>query len=193
MSASRPSWLSGEIVDALSALNAPAYVNDRDGRIRWMNARAIELFGDRVGSPFTAPVAPEGESISRLEFAKKVIGTARTSDYETVLVLKSGEHVPAEIHAVSIVEAGRVVGIFGIVDIAEEHLSRPHAVPSELTPRQHQVLVLLARGCSTRQIAELLSLSLATVRNHISALLRALMVNSRIEALIEARRRGLID
>lgn len=190
---SQPTWLRGEIVDALAALNAPAYVNDRAGRIRWMNERAIELFGDRVGSPFTAPVAPEAESASRIEFAKKILGTSRTSDYETILVLKSGEHVQAEIHAVSIVEAGQVVGIFGIVDIDERSRPMPASVPSSLTPRQQEVLLLLARGCSTRQIAEMLSLALATVRNHINALLRALGVSSRIEALIEARRLGLID
>ncbi|MGH3009612.1 MAG: LuxR C-terminal-related transcriptional regulator [Gaiellaceae bacterium] len=189
---SRQTWLGADIGESLAAINAPAYVLDRDGVIRWMNARAIELFGDHRGSAFTAPVASEAESIARLEFTKKMLRTARTSDYETVLLLRSGERVPAEIHSVSIVDGGKVVGIFGIVEIVERGRPR-QSRPSELTPRQHEVLLLLARGCSTRQIAESLGLSIATVRNHVSGLLRALSVNSRIEALIEGRRRGLID
>jgi DNA-binding NarL/FixJ family response regulator len=157
-----------------------------------MNAHAIELFGDHHGSAFAALVASEAESIARLEFTKKMLRTARTSDYETVLLLRSGERVPAEIHAVSMVDGDKVVGIFGIVDIVAQDRP-PRMPPSELTPRQHEVLLLLAHGCSTRQIAESLSLSIATVRNHVSGLLRALGANSRIEALIEGRRRGLID
>ena len=58
---------------------------------------------------------------------------------------------------------------------------------------QHEVLLLLGRGCSTQQIAETLSLSRETVRNHIRGVLRALRVNSRLGALVEGRRRGLLD
>ena len=189
----RPPWLGAEIGDALATINAPAYVLDRDGVIRWMNARAIELFGDHRGSRFTEPVAPEATSTARVEFTKKVLGTSRTSDYETVLVLRSGEHVPAEIHAVAIEDGGRVIGIFGIVNVDEQRRPGSAPVPPELTPRQHEILLLLARGYSTAQIASLLSLSRETVRNHVRGLLRALRVNSRIEALLEARRRRLID
>jgi DNA-binding NarL/FixJ family response regulator len=53
------------------------------------------------------------------------------------------------------------------------------------------VLELLVNGQSTRQIAESLHLSRETIRNHVRDLLRALGVHSRIEALAEARRRGL--
>ncbi len=56
-----------------------------------------------------------------------------------------------------------------------------------LTPRQREVLVLLARGVRARQIAALLTLSETTVRNHIQAILLALGVHSQLEAVARAR------
>jgi PAS domain S-box-containing protein len=62
----------------------------------------------------------------------------------------------------------------------------------ELTRRQQEILGLLDQGLTTRQIAERLVLSTTTVRNHIQAILRALDCHSRLEALAEARRLGLL-
>ena len=187
----QPPSFGGELGQALAEINAPVYILDHDGVIRWMNARAIELLGDHRGAHYLAPIAPEGASASRLAFAKKRLGSARTTDYESVIRLRSGEHVPVEIHAVSIEGGGRFVGIFGIIAIDEERAVR-RTTPATLTPRQSEVLRLLARGYSTTQMAESLGLSRETIRNHIRALLRGLNVNSRIEALAEARRRGLL-
>jgi DNA-binding NarL/FixJ family response regulator len=61
-----------------------------------------------------------------------------------------------------------------------------------LTPRQLEVLTYLADGLSTKQIAERLWLSGATVRNHVSAILAALEAHSRLEAVAQARRLGLL-
>jgi PAS domain S-box-containing protein len=187
-----PSWLGDDFGDALAKIGTPAYVLDRNGIIRWMNARAIELFGDHRGHHFTATVAPEGESASRLAFAQKQLGSTRTTDYETVLRLTSGEHVPVELHAVSIEDDGQFVGIFGIIDFDERHLAR-QAASHTLTPRQYEILRMLDQGYSTAQMAETLTLSRETIRNHVRALLAGLKVSSRVEALAEARRRGLLD
>lgn len=61
-----------------------------------------------------------------------------------------------------------------------------------LSPRQRQVLVLLAEGCGPGAIADRLGLSPATARNHVSAVLRRLGSHSQLEAVAAARRRGLI-
>jgi DNA-binding NarL/FixJ family response regulator len=61
-----------------------------------------------------------------------------------------------------------------------------------ITPRQHEVLELLAEGVAVRGIGERLVLSESTVRNHVRAILRALGVHSMLQAVSEARRRGLI-
>lgn len=187
----KPPSFGGDLGAALAQINTPAYILDQCGVIRWMNERAIELFGDHRGAHYLAPVATAGKSPSRLAFTKKRLGNARTTDYESVLRLRSGEDVPVEIHAVSIENGGRFVGIFGIVALDEECVVR-QTLPTALTPRQFEVLRLLAHGYSTAQMAECLSLSRETIRNHVRALLGSLHVSSRVEALAEARRRGLL-
>ena len=59
--------------------------------------------------------------------------------------------------------------------------------PLHLTPRQREILLLLAEGVRAKQIAERLLLSETTVRNHIRAILRELNVNSQLEAVAIAR------
>ena len=61
-----------------------------------------------------------------------------------------------------------------------------------LTPRQLEVLELLGRGKSAKEIGRELYLSEPTVRNHIRSLLQALGVHSQLEALARARELGLL-
>lgn len=62
-----------------------------------------------------------------------------------------------------------------------------------LTPRQLHVLALVARGLTNPQIAEQLTISPATVENHISAILARLAVQNRTEAAVLAVRSGLLE
>lgn len=48
-----------DVTHALEEVTVPAYVIDRDGRIRWLNRGAMTVLGDRVGQRFTRTVAPE--------------------------------------------------------------------------------------------------------------------------------------
>jgi DNA-binding NarL/FixJ family response regulator len=101
--------------------------------------------------------------------------------------------VRAEISSVPVRGDHRIAGVFGLAEIDEQ--ARPtRAADGEisLTPRQAQVLHLLARGCSTEQMADELGVAVDTVRNHIRAILRRLGVHSRLEALIEAHERDLV-
>jgi len=63
----------------------------------------------------------------------------------------------------------------------------------KLTPRQREILALLVEGLCAKEIATRLSLSVATVRNHIHALLSSLGVNSQLAAVARARELGLCD
>ncbi|QRM18531.1 response regulator [Dechloromonas sp. TW-R-39-2] len=60
-----------------------------------------------------------------------------------------------------------------------------------LTDRQAQVLALMVRGLSNRDIAEQLQLSEGTVKIHVTAIFRALDVNSRTQALVAVARYGI--
>lgn len=62
----------------------------------------------------------------------------------------------------------------------------------ELTPREREVLALLAQGLSTGDIARSLSISASTARNHIQNILNKLHVHSRLEAVTYAFEHGLV-
>ncbi|WP_246101531.1 MULTISPECIES: response regulator transcription factor [Streptomyces] len=61
-----------------------------------------------------------------------------------------------------------------------------------LTPRDVEILRMTADGTPTREIAERLSLSVATVRNHLSAITRKTGGRNRIDAIRIARESGWV-
>jgi PAS domain S-box-containing protein len=78
------------------------------------------------------------------------------------------------------------------------HVLVPHEERSSralrlLTPRQQEVLQLLADGVPAKAIATQLGIVEVTVRNHIRAILVALGAHSQLEAIANARRLRLID
>ena len=62
-----------------------------------------------------------------------------------------------------------------------------------LTPREKEVLRLMAEGTSSRDIAARLGISYTTVRTHIRSLGSKLGVHSKLEAIVKARELGLIE
>lgn len=67
------------------------------------------------------------------------------------------------------------------------------APQSRLTARQREVLGLLCEGMTNKAISRKLAISNATVKIHVSCILRALNVTSRLQAAIAARRLALVD
>jgi DNA-binding NarL/FixJ family response regulator len=70
--------------------------------------------------------------------------------------------------------------------------ARRAASPPGVTLREAEVLRHLGAGESNKAIARRLGISEATVRAHLTAVYRELGVTSRTQALLEARRRGLL-
>jgi two-component system, NarL family, response regulator DevR len=62
-----------------------------------------------------------------------------------------------------------------------------------LTPREKEVLRLMAEGLPSRSIASELGISYTTVRTHIRSLGQKLAVHSKLEAIVKARELGLIN
>jgi len=104
---------------------------------------------------------------------------AKTTDPSGMLdavrtVLAGGTHVPRGFARARVLEiAGVAVDVLG------------------LTPRQSEVMLLLAEGKPNKMICRALRLSEGTVKVHVSAILRALNVHSRSQVVAELARRGI--
>jgi NarL family two-component system response regulator LiaR len=79
-----------------------------------------------------------------------------------------------------------------LIQAARAHSASP--VPGhDLTPREREVLVLLVEGLNNPQIGERLSISVTTVRSHVSNILSKLGVSNRAEAITLALRKRLVS
>lgn len=112
--------------------------------------------------------------------------------------LLKGSEGQETLNAIRTVAAGGVIFSPGI---AERMLNYFAAGPPEktadpfpdLTPREREILQLIASGYTNNAIAEKLVLSPKTVRNQVSNILSKLQVASRAEAIVKAREAGLHD
>lgn len=112
-------------------------------------------------------------------------------------LLKDGSTYDQVAEAVRLVAAGQsLISPSMATKLLEEfvQMSRsPAELTGQLTARELQVLRLVARGYSNRQIAEELFISENTVKNHIRNMLEKLQMKSRMEAAMYAVRSNLLD
>ena len=182
--------IAPDLSPSIAKLRVPAYILDRSGTVRWMNAAAVEHFGDLRGRRIREVVAPEYVTLARQEFAAKLLGTTDATEERVTVRTADGRSIAVDISSTQLVEQNSIVGVFGLADPADEPLSArasPH-----LTPRQMDVLRHLAAGHSTERIAEGLGISTETVRNHVRGIFDRLGVHTRLEAVIRAHELGLI-
>ena len=100
--------------------------------------------------------------------------------------------------AVRRVAAGDTVftpGLAGLVLGEFRRMSEPDAAPDhpELTDRETEILKMVAKGMSYKQIAERLVISHRTVQNHVQNTLRKLQMHNRVELTRYAIEQGLDD
>jgi len=97
------------------------------------------------------------------------------------VVMQGGIYVPPMTMGEGVPPAGER----RVPDASFGHPERADALAQfKLTPRQTDVLGLLLRGQSNKLIARELDLSVETVKDHVAAVLRALGVNSRTQAVL---------
>ena len=86
-----------------------------------------------------------------------------------------------------------------LLDTFIDHLPEPAAVTAakqerldRLTPREHEVLIEIARGLSNSEIAESFVVSDTTIKTHVSRVLAKLELRDRVQAVVFAYDVGLV-
>lgn len=92
------------------------------------------------------------------------------------------------IEAIHVIASGKIYLQADLKRRLDERKLRAH-----LSPREQEVLALIALGNGNKQIAQILSLSEETVKRHVSNLMLKLNVQDRTQAVTEGIKRGLID
>jgi len=182
--------LDGSISRALDRLPFPIWITDRSGRIRWLNPAGQNVLGSIAGRHFSGLIAPESLNEFRDAFARTILGASDLTVRPVTLLGQEGR-LTAELAAVPLEVESLVVGVLTFARIGGTRSQSAGRRPQpRLTPRQHEVLELLAHGHSTAGIAAELSIADETARNHIRLLLAELGVHTRLEAVVVAFRNG---
>ncbi|MHB8872538.1 MAG: LuxR C-terminal-related transcriptional regulator [Myxococcaceae bacterium] len=105
---------------------------------------------------------------------------------------------PAEVLAGAVSALCRGLAVLDrgyLAALAGAHPQGPEGEPlrEPLTPREREVLALVAEGLSNKEIAARLSISEHTAKFHVNAVLAKLGVQKRVEAVVRAARLGMID
>jgi DNA-binding CsgD family transcriptional regulator len=153
---------------------------DAEGRHCWDVLAGRDPEGGIVCHPgcSTARLAREGWPVRCLEALVRLPLGEKRLIFSTVVV--HGDNGPMILHLIH--------------EASEQATSAPAGgAEPPLTPRQREILLLLAHGVRAKEIAERLMLSETTVRNHIQAILLALGVHSQLEAAARARMLALAD
>jgi len=183
--------IAPDLAPSIAKLKVPAYVLDRSGTVRWMNAAAVQHFGDLRGRKIGQVVEREYLTLARQEFAAKLLGTTEASEGRVSIRSADGRSIPVDVSSTQLLKGDSIVGVFGLADPSDEPL--PASQPSpHLTPRQMDVLRHLASGHSTERIAQRLGIATETVRNHVRGIMDRLDVHTRLEAVIRANELDLI-
>ena len=174
----------------LERIDVPSLAADPRGIIRWLNPAGLQLLGAVRGQSLTSTVAPHAVSRLRSAFAEWVEGDS--SSVDAVLIAGTGSLIACTLSSTALVRDGFVVGVLTAVTRVQRASLAPAVAPERLTPRQFEILQLIATGTTTAEIAQTLHLSRETVRNHVRAVLLKLNAKSRLEAVANARRDNLV-
>ena len=155
-------------------------VRTKNGQVVEANGEAVDLLGACVGQRCAVAVAAlgsHGQPICRADCADKVVSSACHGE-----VVVQDEHV-----RLTCTRTGEeVIVLLEGCDGVEDWTDR-------LSPREREVLALVAQGQTRLDIASLLRLSPSTVRTHMEHARRKLGARSRAQAVARAITTGQLD
>jgi PAS domain S-box-containing protein len=191
--------LSGADLWLVDRLVVPASLHDVDGRFVHMNAAAERASGkssaEMLGHHFTKLLPREAREHVEAQF-RRAVQDGTPTDFETVFVDATGRFRSVRAQHLPLRSGETIVGVLILAFDARFLPTAPIAPQIDrqprLTPRQTEILNLIASGFSTSETARKLTLSTETVRNHLRGVFRELHAHSRMEAIATAQRLGLL-
>jgi PAS domain S-box-containing protein len=178
-------------------LAVPASLHDVAGRFVYVNPAAERASGllnaDMIGRHFTDPVPREDRANVEAHF-RRAIERGEPTDFETWFVDAQGRKRGVRAMHFPLRDRDEIVGVLILAfDVRAPQHEVTTPFPPQLTPRQREILELVAAGRTTSEIATELTIASETVRNHIRSILRELNAHSRPEAVATAQRLGLLS
>ena len=179
----------------VDSLVVPASLHDLNGRFVHMNAAAELASGksnaEMLGRDITYLLPNEVREIVRGHFRRSV-ERGEPNDFETAFIDASGQLRGVRAQHLPLREGDAIVGVLILAFDVRRQPSELVRVRPQLTPRQRQVLELIASGLSTADVARELTLSTETIRNHLRNASKELHAHTRVEAIATAQRLGLL-
>jgi DNA-binding NarL/FixJ family response regulator len=192
----------GELGDAVEIVGEAGTVAEAVPLIIELDPEVVLLdvhLPDGGGEGVIAGVAPERPGVKFLalsvsDAAEDVIGVIRAGARGYVTKTISSEELTDAVERVAVGDAVFSPRLAGFVLDAFREGARvgDDAELENLTPREREVLQLIARGYKYKEIAARLHLSTKTVEAHVSSVLRKLQLSSRAELTRWAHERRLI-
>jgi HD-GYP domain-containing protein (c-di-GMP phosphodiesterase class II) len=171
-------YLTGRILDRIGGL-------DRVARIAANHHECVD------GSGY-----PRGLAAGQLSLADRIVAAAVA--YESALEPRPYRAARTRDEAAERLRRRAAAGqldelaVHAVLGAAGHAPTRPKRRDDRLTPREVEILLLVARGASNKEIAEQLFLSQKTVRNHVERTYAKLGVNNRIGASLYVLESGLL-
>ncbi|MDO9408737.1 helix-turn-helix transcriptional regulator [Patulibacter sp.] len=189
-------------VDVRVGLDAPCWTGVVVRSGRGMGGRVIEERGPRTSDDYLqdASITADYVPIMRRESVRATAvvpvedlsgGTHATGPAALLYVTSRDVGAPGDRVLVELLRIADMAAV-GLAHLGETAPDPLPVVETSLTPRELELLELLARGCSNRQIAEDLVISPSTVKAHLGRIYRKLGEPSRLAAVAAARRAGLV-
>jgi PAS domain S-box-containing protein len=178
----------------VDSLVVPVSLHDVDGRFVHTNPAAERAAGYSnaylLGRHFTELVRPEARENVETQF-RRAVERGEPTDFETAFVDAGGHLRGVRAQHLPLRDGDTIVGVLILAFEVRRPPPEPVADP-RLTPRQREILDLIASGLSTAEVARELTLSPETVRNHLRNASRELRAHTRVEAIAAAQRLGLL-
>lgn len=181
-----------------SVAEAVALAGDRHPDVVVMDYR----LGDGTGADAAAAIRKVQPTVAVVflssdDSEEALLAAVRAGASAYLLKSKAGAEVATAIRRAAdgetLIPAGRLAGLLARIHERERDQAERARLLGQLTPREAEVLLLMAEGLDNHAIAEHLGIGFTTVRGHVQNILEKLDAHSKLEAVARAARAGLLE